>query len=58
VSVALVIQHASGMRRIILSSEGCLALPYFSALPDKRHDFQGKKRLLDIKFTVRSSTFD
>ena len=30
VSVALVIQHAKRMRRIILSSVACLAVPYFS----------------------------
>jgi hypothetical protein len=38
VSVALVIQHAKRMRRIILSSETCLAPPYFSTLSHKRHD--------------------
>jgi hypothetical protein len=30
VSVAIVIQHAKRMRRIILSSVACQALPYFS----------------------------
>jgi hypothetical protein len=29
VSVVLVIQHAMRMRRIILSSVGCLTVPYF-----------------------------
>jgi hypothetical protein len=32
VSVALVIQHAKRMRRIILSSVACLGVPYFSTL--------------------------
>ena len=31
-SVALVIQHAKRMRRIILASVACLVLPYFSPL--------------------------
>jgi hypothetical protein len=40
VSVALVIQHAKRMRRIILSSVVCPALPYFSTLSHKRLDFR------------------
>ena len=35
VSVALVIQHVKRMRRIILSSVTCPALPYFSTVPHK-----------------------
>jgi hypothetical protein len=40
VSVALVIQHTKRMRRIILSSVACPALPYFSTLSHKQHNFQ------------------
>ena len=37
--VALVIQHAMRMRRVLLSYVACLAHPYFSTLPHKRYDF-------------------
>jgi len=40
VSVALVIQHAKRMRRILLSSVPCLALPYFLTLPHGRRDLR------------------
>jgi len=42
VSVALVIQHAKRMRRLILLSVPCPALPHFSTLSHKERHFQGK----------------
>jgi hypothetical protein len=42
VSVALVIQHAKRMRRIILPCVARPALPYFSTLFHKRRDFWEK----------------
>jgi hypothetical protein len=42
VCVALVIQHAKRMCGIILSSVAWLALPYFSHIISKWHDFRAK----------------
>jgi hypothetical protein len=43
------------MRRIIMSSMACLALPYLSTLSQEQQDFW-KKTLLDIKCVLSFST--
>jgi hypothetical protein len=47
VSVALVIQHAKRMRRMVLSNVARLALPYFSTLFHKFYDF--RKNVIERK---------
>jgi len=42
VFVDLVIQYTKRMHRIILSFVACPAVPYFSTLSYKRHDFREK----------------
>ena len=48
-SVASVIQYAKRMRRIILSTVSCLAVPYFSTLSRKRYDL---KKNIDVKHVL------
>jgi hypothetical protein len=57
VFVALVIQHAKRMSRIILSSVVCLAVPYFSTLSHKRYDFREKVIEHQKRVLIFSTTF-
>jgi hypothetical protein len=53
--VALIIQHADRMRRIILPSVACLALPYFFTYHTKGMIF-GRGKLLNIEYVLISLT--
>jgi hypothetical protein len=61
VSIALVTQHAKRMRRIVLSSVVCLAVPYFPTLSEERHGFRKigieHKMCVLIFFTTLYQTF-
>jgi hypothetical protein len=56
VFVALFMQHANRMLRIISSYAACLATLYFSTLLHKRHDFRGKKIIKHKICVMISST--
>jgi hypothetical protein len=53
VSVALVIQHAKRMRRIVLSNVARMVLHYFSTVTHKFYDFP--KIVIEHKMCVYSS---
>jgi hypothetical protein len=48
--LALSIDHAMGMRRILLPSVACLDLKYFSTLSHKLHGFRNKSNEHKIVF--------
>ena len=50
-SVALVIQHVKRMRHIVFLSVACLALPYYSKLSHKLHDF--RKNVIKHRFSLQ-----
>jgi hypothetical protein len=57
VSVALGIQHAKCMRRILSLSVTCPALQYFPTLSHKRHDFRERKFTERRSVLILSTTF-
>ena len=56
-SLAIVIQHAKRMRCIVLSSVAWLAVPHFSTLSHKRHDFREKVIEYETFVVIYPATF-
>ena len=55
--VALLIQHATRMRHIVVSPVTSLAPPHFSTLPDKGHDFRKNVTEHKMRVLIFSTTF-
>ena len=57
VRVAVIIQHATLLRHILLSSVASLAPPNFSTLSHKRHDFRKTFTTYKMCVLILSTTF-
>ena len=57
VSVALDIQHAIHMSRIIFVSVASVGVPYFSTLSHKRHGFRKAVMEYKMRILILSKTF-
>jgi hypothetical protein len=55
--VALLMQHATRMRHIVLSLAASLGPPHFSTLPHKWHDFQKQVSEHEMCVLTLSTTF-
>ena len=57
VCVALLIQHATRVRHIVISFMASMAPPYFTTLSHKRHDFREKVTEHKMCILILSATF-